>query len=177
MEGFEIVLKNERQVSYTRIRYSVELLDIAFFITYIILEKYPTMKWWAIIYLLTGIVGFEWSLQRKAQKQTTIIAITYGLLIIAWFMINGWLALLHILLLILNLVAIRELHVFINSNGIIYPSFPEKEIQWNELQNVIVKDGILTIDFKNDKLLQADIDSSTMINEVLFNQYCAQQLK
>jgi len=177
MEGFEIVLKNERQVSYTRIRYSVELLDIAFFIAYIILEKYPTMKWWAIIYLLAGIVGFEWSLQRKAQKQTTIIAITYGLLIIAWFMINGWLALLHILLLILNLIAIRELHVLISNTGIVYPSFPAQYIQWDELQNVIVKDGILTIDFKNDKLLQADIDSATMLDEVLFNQYCARQLK
>ncbi len=62
--------------------------------------------------------------------------------------------------------------------GIVYPSFPEKNIQWNQLHNVILKDEVLTIDFKNNKLLQAQIDINTIQpNETSFNIFCQQQLK
>jgi hypothetical protein len=63
------------------------------------------------------------------------------------------------------------------ANQIIYPSFPTRIIQWNELNNVILKDGLLTIDFKNNKIIQQLIKHSNAINEKEFNEFCKQQLK
>jgi len=70
------------------------------------------------------------------------------------------------------------LQVLINPDKINYTSFPVRAIQWNELNNVILKDGILTIDFRNNKIVQAEIDDvSNTINEKEFNDFCSQQLK
>ncbi|MCW3093690.1 MAG: hypothetical protein JWP81_4759 [Ferruginibacter sp.] len=44
---------------------------------------------------------------------------------------------------------------------------------WHEFSNIILKDGILTLDFKNNKLLQLDIEENTPnTNEQVFNDFC-----
>lgn len=174
-QDFEIGLKNNKHQSYSRIRYLVVLMDLAFFICYVIHERQGAG--WLILLLVT--VGLaEMGSKKGLLKQRMASIVIYGLLAIAWAMINGWLALLHLLLSFLDTIATGALLVLINNEGIIYPSFPEKKITWEELQNVVLKDGILTIDFKNDKLLQADVDiDTTSTAEAVFNQYCQEKLK
>ena len=38
--------------------------------------------------------------------------------------------------------------------------FPGKKYQWDQFSNVVLKDNILTLDFKNNKLLQAEIENN-----------------
>lgn len=60
---------------------------------------------------------------------------------------------------------------------IVFNTFPRKHYQWNELSNVILKDGLLTIDFKNNKLLQKEIDSAGSAKlEQDFNEFCSTML-
>lgn len=50
--------------------------------------------------------------------------------------------------------------------------------QWTSIQNLILKDDILTIDFNNDRLLQSEIiQSSPAVNEQIFNTFCSAQLQ
>lgn len=64
-----------------------------------------------------------------------------------------------------------------NDNGILYPSFPIKKIKWNELNAALLKDGLLTIDFKTDKIIQQYIDESkTNVREQDFNEFCNKQI-
>ncbi len=45
--------------------------------------------------------------------------------------------------------------------------------RWNEFSNIILKDGLLTLDFKNNKLLQVSVDEIlTSVDEKSFNDYC-----
>jgi hypothetical protein len=61
---------------------------------------------------------------------------------------------------------------------IVFNSFPKKIFLWDELNNVIIKDGIITIDFKSDKLIQKEIQSgSTLRDEQDFNEFCQNRLK
>ncbi len=84
----------------------------------------------------------------------------------------------HIVLLLSDIISRRKLTVNFDTNGIGYPSFPKKNIRWDELSNVILKDGLLTIDFKNNHLLQSEIETGlNVIDETAFNQFCLQQLK
>jgi hypothetical protein len=45
-----------------------------------------------------------------------------------------------------------------DTTGIILPTlFSQKLVGWNELNNVILRNDLLTIDFKNNKVLQLEI--------------------
>ncbi|MGQ0738707.1 MAG: hypothetical protein ACT4OJ_06570 [Bacteroidota bacterium] len=74
-------------------------------------------------------------------------------------------------------VSDRELKIIILQESIFYPSFPVKKISWTSLNNCLLKDGLLTIDFRNNKIIQQAIDESkTSVNEKEFNEFCRQQL-
>jgi hypothetical protein len=61
--------------------------------------------------------------------------------------------------------------------GIVINTFPKKYFPWNSVQNVIIKDDVITIDFKSNKLIQTDINESvTMSITNEFNAFCAQQI-
>ncbi|HEX6915764.1 MAG TPA: hypothetical protein VF145_11015 [Chitinophagaceae bacterium] len=65
-----------------------------------------------------------------------------------------------------------------SKDGIRINTFPSKAYHWKELSNVVIKDGILTLDFRNNKILQREIeppaDSET---ELEFNGFCRQFLQ
>lgn len=78
---------------------------------------------------------------------------------------------------IAGIYAARRLYIGFTEEGIAYPSFPSRIIYWSSVEQVICKDGILTIDLKNNKLLQFNISpaSAHNLNEVDFNSYCKRQ--
>jgi hypothetical protein len=57
--------------------------------------------------------------------------------------------------------------------------FPKKHI-WPEIDNIVLNGGILTIDFKNNQLLQLDTDDDEDeeydVEDEEFNNYCLTQL-
>ena len=60
---------------------------------------------------------------------------------------------------------------------IIFNSLPKRRVSWDQLNNVVLKDGLLTIDFTNNKLFQKE--TSTTVNartEQEFNDFCKAQL-
>ena len=49
---------------------------------------------------------------------------------------------------------------------------------WISIQNLILKDDILTIDFNNDRLLQSEIiQTNPAVDETTFNKFCFEQLQ
>jgi hypothetical protein len=60
---------------------------------------------------------------------------------------------------------------------IVFNSFPKKRYNWNELLNVVLKDNLLTVDFKNNKLVQKEINEEVSLQtEMEFNEFCRKQL-
>src|SRR5262249_9520641 len=83
-----------------------------------------------------------------------------------------------IILLLLYRISIKPLRISVSTDNLYYATFPIKILKWQRLNNVILKDDILTIDFKNDKILQVEIENDKIsINEKEFNDFCRQQLK
>lgn len=55
--------------------------------------------------------------------------------------------------------------------------FTEKIFSWAAVQNVIFKDGLLTVDFKNNRIFQHAVLSKDIdLDENTFNQFCTQKL-
>jgi hypothetical protein len=66
---------------------------------------------------------------------------------------------------------------FVFARGIIMKTnFPKREFDWSVLNNVVLKDYILTLDFKNNKLVQAEIENKD-VDEKEFNSFAAFQLQ
>jgi len=97
---------------------------------------------------------------------------------LAWIFANYWVVgLFNILFMILHIAALQKPIVSISESRVFFPSFPKKKIDWQELSNLMLKDGLLTIDFKNNRIIQQQIaDISSTIDEKEFNDFCRQQL-
>jgi hypothetical protein len=67
-------------------------------------------------------------------------------------------------------------------------SFSDEEIQmtrvfktvafpWSAMQNVVLKDNLLTIDFKTNKIIQVEIiEGGRTVDEAEFNRFCNERL-
>lgn len=69
-----------------------------------------------------------------------------------------------------------ELIIVSMSNVIIPGLTRQRTVEWSELTNVIKRDDLLTLDFKNNRLIQVQIVNADDIPENEFNQFCLQQL-
>jgi hypothetical protein len=83
-------------------------------------------------------------------------------------------------LFLLYKISMRPLVVRFCEQGINYPTFPKKLIAWQSIEQVMVKDDLLTIDLRSNKLMQHAIEKNSFIDarEVSeFNAYCQQKTK
>jgi membrane-bound ClpP family serine protease len=72
-----------------------------------------------------------------------------------------------------------HIDIHFTAEGVNYrPYLLRKKHAWSELQNVIIKDGLLTMDFTNNKIVQMNVDDAeTDVKEETFNAYCKEKLK
>ena len=72
--------------------------------------------------------------------------------------------------------SVQKIQFVVNNVLIKKTNFPSVEYQWNQMSNVMLRDGILTLDFNNNKLIQLEVDNETNISEIEFNEFAQQQL-
>ena len=176
MKQFELILKNEKETSYKRISIFLLVLNMIgiLFITY--LKDFK--NWMPVIITAIAVLAAFSSFYFRSRNEKAILIGAFLLLSVAWILAGYWVVgVLNILFMILHTASLQKPIVSINEAHVIYPSFPRKKIDWKELSNLMIKDGLLTIDFKNNKIIQQQIaDISSTIDEKEFNDFCRQQL-
>jgi hypothetical protein len=176
MQQYEIVLKNEKEKTYFIISW---ILLIANFISILILTisiHFTKLGPLILSFLAFACIFIPMYFKEKNEKLTYYWAFFFFSL--AWFSShNDWLGSLNLLFGLLDVTARRKLFVRVDKNCVEYPSFIFKRALWKDISNVILKDGMLTIDFKNNKIFQQLIDEKMQsVNEKEFNDFCRQQL-
>lgn len=90
----------------------------------------------------------------------------------------------NVLFLIIGLIEGFFLHkteIGFSQNEIVILRLWKERVAWQDLNNVIIKDGMLTIDFKNNRLVQAPTDDEEDdeydVDDDEFNAFCREQLK
>jgi hypothetical protein len=174
----ELTLKNSKLRSYHLIGWIFIFLNL-FALAYLSfygseMDRYLVLA----VFLISILTAFiAWGDKVHFMSKTGYAGIPYVLMMALWIKWEFyWMAGISLLLYVLYIYSVRKFEVLISAENIIYPSFPKKLIRWNELQNLIVKDGILTIDFKNNKLLQNEIAEDNPIDERKINEFCREQL-
>ena len=89
-----------------------------------------------------------------------------------------WLIFVFAILALLEYQAKLSPEIGFNAEQVVFNNLFKKRYAWNEIEHVILKDGLLTIDFRNNKLFQREIDSGeNEASEQEFNEWCATHLR
>lgn len=143
------------------------------------------INWYTILFtvLVIGMIAW-WVRSTSKHKKGEIVYYRLGLLlatigwVVAWK--NGapvWIPVLYFIAVALEKQVKFPNEIAFDEDGVTVNSFPRKSYEWKELANVVLKDGILTVDFKNNKLIQKEIESeASKKDEEEFNTFCKSQL-
>jgi len=176
MKKYIIVLKNDKEKTYRLL--SLLLLAINFISILAITISTDFKKIGPLIFAIFAALSIFASYYFKPRNEKIIFNTGFGFFCIAWVTAGFWLiGIVNSLLGLLNIISTRKLVVNITETNILYPALFPRTIYWNEVSNMILKDNFLTIDLRNNKLIQQLIDDTEIaVNEREFNEFCQQQL-
>ncbi|MEI9810813.1 MAG: hypothetical protein WDO16_24695 [Bacteroidota bacterium] len=174
--NFVIALKNEKLKTYTTISWLIIILNlIAFIYTGITRQATIDNLPYFAAGLLLIIFACRWIVKGEVSENG-MIGLSFSIVIVTWLIIQSyWIAVIILFLFIIQEISRRKLIVRVFEDGINYPSFPKRMIEWNELNNVILKDGLLTIDLKSNKVFQNE--TLSVVYEPEFNEFCHSRIQ
>jgi hypothetical protein len=182
MDKFSIILPNEKKGTYKILTILISVINIVGF-SYFSMQVAEDSSSHTLssvgVAMCAGPLGLYLFYKKDRPNNLSQIIFSFFLASIFWMLIGFYLmGLLLLSFALTGLLALRNLKVDIDTNFIYYPSFPRKKIEWNEVSNLIFKDNILTIDLKNNKLIQHTIDENENedLDETTFNTFVQQKL-
>ncbi len=173
---FRITLKNNKIRSYYVISALIVILHVAVFSFLLFSEKY---FYDAVVslFLLLLYLGMRFYMTRRSNSRFYIDQLIYLILAGSWLVMRNYeLVAICLLLGILYHFSIQKIQFLFTSEFIKKTNFPATTYSWDEVNNVILRDSILTVDFTSNKLLQCEIDDDNNINEREFNLFAKKQL-
>lgn len=169
---YTFVIKNDKTVI------EIALLRAILAITAVACFVYANEKYLFISYLGSLIfIGASLFVKKIIEKLKLNKFIFLLISVISLIIISGQTALPAILLLYGGLLKIlnKGIEFIINETGIASKSiFVNTKYLWNEFNNVVIKDGLLTFDFKNNTVKYIALEE--VVDEIKFNEYCRKQL-
>ena len=181
MVRYLFVLRNDKLPQYDRFAVFILLLNLLVFLyVFIVIPEDPGRIIFlaGALLLLTAVIFSFYLLKHKNEKVVPVLKTGLVLSTIIWAMSKIYIAAaICLVLLTLYHMSRRQIALRVEDERLVYSSYPEKVISWNDLSNVILKDGLLTVDLKNNHIIQSEILRSTGdINEKEFNDFCSQRL-
>lgn len=140
---------------------------------------------WYKYFIVAGLIIFQvlYNFRELRREETVSFANGFYIAAVAFLLLPGNSALAFITAICFILAAYLEgqlkfqEEIGFDSSGITFNSFPKKHFPWQAFRNVVLKDGILTLDFTNNKILQKEIDERVAVFlEAEFNDFCRAQL-
>jgi hypothetical protein len=180
-QEYGYVLKSDKLVSYSRIGIIFFVINIIclLLVGYLRPDDNQRLYAWAgggltLLWLLYVLL-----LGKQGSNGRMRFTPGYGFLFFLWIKLQFyWAVPIVLLLAVLDYIARRPLLVRFTDEQVYYPAFPARAIAWAELQNVVLKDGLLTIDFVNNKMLQAEIEEElSAVEAAQFNAFAGQMIE
>ncbi len=180
MSEFKIELPGSKAKAYNRISLLILVMNMLAF--GLLFFKQSTIYGYVaavvMIFLMSACLFTYAGKNLKLQNQFTIFCI--GLSAIAWIIIGD--AMLAVLMAVVTGVSYYTLQkpvIIINDDGIKYPSFPKRFYTWAQVNACMLKEDILTLDLKNNQLLQFTLPPGTMegTEQANFNSFCIEKLR
>jgi hypothetical protein len=182
MKQFAFTLKDNTQKAFDSFFWFLSFLHLVIISVIIInaADTYQSNVARATAFLLIFSFLIFFFFKHKI-KLITFQRIIFLVLIGFWLIQLVWFAAVSLILIIAFarfVLKKKSIAMFSEQNIIIEKSLFKKVHSWAEVTNVVLKDHLLSIDFKNNHLIQVEITTESYgVNEMAFNQFCGQQLK
>jgi len=132
-----------------------------------------------LVMLAMMIIVLLFSLRRTSESGFPSFFWTIVVGALCWIILPGgfYIGILFLLAAVLEKQSHIPVEIGIDASGITFNHFPTKSHAWQLIQRCLVKDGILTIDYRNNRLYQREISSDILPeDEKELNAYCAAQI-
>jgi hypothetical protein len=176
---YKIEIPNDKVNSYRLVTFIILTLNFIGF-GYVFIRTSSTATMVAIVGIIISAVPWLYYLLNKKHLQSPLLETSLFAAAFIWLYFgNTWMGILIVLFAIIGFIANKKPVIIFSKEGIHYPSFPTKFYLWAEVAHAIFKDDILTIDLKNNKLLQFNIEKkiANAIDSNNFNKYCLEILQ
>jgi len=176
---FVVVLKNKNKKAVRLTGILLSLLALFLFL-YRSFQDTGTMMNLVAFFIL--LVLFSWSLFQLRKNQKVVFApllgiAGFGLIVLQPF---NWLGIVYLAMAAMERYAMLPQEIGFSRDQIRFNGWPEKKYAWSDFSNIMLKDDILTMDFRNNKLFQKETDDSADPeydgSEDEFNQFCMENL-
>ncbi len=176
---YVVTLKNQQTRYLDMLGLLLSLISLLFFVRELINSTHV-----GLAYLLGSvfIIGsLAWNLYHSKYKKTKVYysrALLVSALVWMKMPFYQWLSFVFIILALLEYQAKYSVEIGFSEKEIVWNSFFKKKYSWSQFSNIVLKDGLLTLDFSSNKVIQREIedDEEDDADEEEFNDFCRNQL-
>ena len=175
MDHYKLLLSKDRGRETRAVTVLILFINLLAFAFFLISGSMNVFNIAGLVVTTTGL----FLLFTRISKLVSLFPIIFILLSIVWGISSNYLlTLLHLVFAFSGLLMNQAPWIIVSGEGIIYPSFPKKQIEWKDVSNVILKDGLITIDLNNNALIQNLVDRKVPedFNEMEFNDFCLKKI-
>jgi hypothetical protein len=136
-----------------------------------------------IVYIVIAVailLAWAWTLRKKAKKGEAFFRLGLLIAAVGWVVgpeRNIWMGLLYAVAGLLEKQVKFPKEIGFSPDEISFNTLPRKVISWRDVTNVLIKDSLITIDQKNNKLFQKEIEGFvTKDIEKEFNEFAAENI-
>ena len=177
---YVVVLKNQHSRYINILGFLLGLLSIVFFVKELLEPRQTGFVYLIGVIFIAAVLA--WNFYQSVYRNKKVYY-SRALLIAAlvWMKMPyyQWLSFVFIILALLEYQAKYAIEIGFSDNEIKFNTFFKKIYHWSDFNNVILKDGLLTLDFANNRIIQREIeddDDEDDADEKEFNEYCQKQL-
>lgn len=178
---YVVVLKNTSSRAFNVLAILLNLASCVFFVREFIIND-GDIEFFLLMGVLVVLFILAWNQYHLPRRRKVYYDRAYLVTALLWLKMPymEWLFLPFILLAILEHQVKFSVEIGFSEQQVVVNSLFRKKYGWSQLSNVVLKDGLLTMDFHNNRLLQREIeddDDEDDAPEEEFNQFCRQQLE
>ncbi len=176
---YVVVLKNQHNKYIDILGGLLSLFSIACFTREFLYSGQVSIAYLLGAVFVTGVVA--WNIYQGSKKKKVYYSRALLIAALVWMKMPylQWLAFLFIILALLEYQARSPLEIGFSDNEIRMNSLFKRKYSWDQFNNIMLKDGLLTMDFANNRILQQEVvdDEEDEADEDEFNDYCKKNLK
>ena len=142
----------------------------------------PASSWYALAAAIILLAGLAINLLLRRHGATKV-RYRYWLLVaaIGWIGLTPipWIGAFFFLLAFLEYQTKRPLEIGFHHDRIVMNTLIKRRFDWSDFNNIVLRDGLLTLDFKNNRLMQKEVaedDEEDDADEEEFNAFCRENL-
>ncbi len=174
---YNIILPDDKATTYKVVTFIIALVNAFGFAVFYFNETEPGKQILVVLGMIISMLAFVFYILQLTQKKFASfrVEISFVIAALVWFLYgNFWLGALLLIFAVFGFYSNRKLVIQFNEQGIEYPSFPKKHFQWQEVDFVMLKDGILTLEMKDNRVFQFTLskEETDRLDEPGFNNFC-----